>query len=303
MAISASDVKELRTRSGAGMLDCKNALVETNGNIEEAINYLRKKGIGKASKKVDRLASEGLIAVVISDDKKTASMCEINSETDFVAKNDAFISLVNNITKHVIDNNFQNNDELNKSTIDGALFSEFVANKTATIGEKIVMRRFEKISANDEEILNGYIHSNGKIGVLLLAKYEGSDADKARELLKNISMHAAAMAPMCLDPKEVPSNFINKELDIAKEDLKKQNKPEAIWDKILGGKEAKLKQENSLLGQSYVMDNKLTIKKALEEFSIENGKLNLISYTRFELGEGLEKKVENFAQEVAEQLG
>jgi elongation factor Ts len=302
MAITASDVKELRQRSGAGMLDCKKALEETNGNIDKAIDFLRKKGIGKASKKMDRLASEGLIGISVNDDNTQASLCEINSETDFVAKNDGFINLVNDITKHVLDNNFTDNDELDSSNINGTVFNEFLPEKASVIGEKIVMRRFVKYSAQNGELVNGYLHVNGKIGVLLTANYDGNDKSKALEILKNISMHAAAMAPICLSPDEVSQEFINKEMDIAKEELKKANKPEAIWDKILGGKEAKLKQENSLLGQSFVMDNKLSIKQVLEQSSKEIGNLSITKYARFELGEGLEKKSENFADEVAQQL-
>jgi elongation factor Ts len=302
MAITASDVKELRERSGAGMLDCKKALEGTNGDIDEAIDFLRKKGIGKASKKMDRLASEGLVGISVNNDNTKASLCELNSETDFVAKNEGFISLVQNVTNHILDNDFVDNDALMASSIDGVVFNEFLPEKASVIGERLVLRRFEKYNANSGEIVNGYLHVNGRIGVLLTAKYSGDKKEEALSLLKNISMHAAAMAPVCLSPDEVSKDFIDKEMDIAKEELKKANKPEAIWDKILGGKEAKLKQENSLLGQSYVMDNKLTIQKVLEQNSKEIGEISIIKYIRFELGEGLEKKSENFADEVAQQL-
>lgn len=302
MSISVSGVKELREKSGAGMLDCKKALEETNGNIEEAIDFLRKKGIGKAAKKTDRLASEGLIGMRINDDNTKAVLSEINSETDFVAKNDGFISLVSDVANHILDNNFANNDELNSSNIQDKPFTEFLAQKISVLGENLVMRRFDKISANDNELVNGYCHVNGRIGVLISASYSGDSADKVIELLKKLSMHAAAMAPKYLSSDEVPNEVLEKEKEIAKEELKRSNKPEKIWDKILNGKLEKYKQENSLLGQAYVMDSKMTIKQVLEQDSKELGEIRITKYVRFELGEGLEKKSENFADEVAQQL-
>jgi len=302
MAITTSTIKELREKSGAGMLDCKKALEQTNGDVEEAIDFLRKKGIGKAAKKTDRLASEGLLGLIINSDNSKASLVEVNSETDFVAKNDGFITLVEDIANHVLDNDFSNTDELNSSTMQGSPFNEFLASKASVIGENIVMRRFEKINVNSGEIVNGYKHVNGRIGVLLSASYDGSDKAKALELLKNIAMHAAAMAPKYLSPDEVTQDILDKETEVAKEELKRSGKPENIWDKILSGKMSKFKQENSLLGQAYVMDNKLTIAKVLEQSSKEIGNISITKYVRFELGEGLEKKSEDFADEVAQQL-
>ena len=302
MAISAKDVKELRELSGAGMLDCKKALEETDGNVDEAVDVLRKKGLGKAAKKMDRLASEGLVGLKISDDNAVGVVCEINSETDFVAKNDGFISMVNEIAGHIFVNDFADVAVLNASNIDSTVFSEYLANKTALIGENLVMRRFTKNVAGSNELVNGYLHVNGRIGVLLKASYEGSDKTKALELLKSISMHAAAMAPKYLTADETTQEALDKETEIAKEELRASGKPENIWDKILVGKMEKFKQENSLLGQAYVMDNKSTIEQVLANASKEMGNIKILQYTRYELGEGLEKKVDNFADEVAQQL-
>ncbi len=302
--ITAKMVKELRELTGAGMMDCKKVLVETNGDIEKAIEELRKKGLGKAAKKSDRLASEGLITLTISDDYKKATMSEINSETDFVAKNEQFQKMTKATTDLIHSEEIADVEELLKTTIDGTVFEEYLKTQIATIGENIVVRRFVTIKAGENGIVNGYVHSNGKVGVIVAAKCDSEKTCQgAKELLKNIAMHAAAMAPKYLSEEDIPAEALAKEEEIAKAQLQKEGKPEKIWDKIIPGKLAKFKADNTLLGQKFVMDDKKTVAEVINEKAKElGGEIKLVEYVRFELGEGLEKKSEDFAAEVASQL-
>ena len=304
MAVTAKMVKELREITGAGMMDCKKVLVQTGGDIEKAVEELRKKGLGKASKKSDRLASEGLVNVEISDDFKKATISEINSETDFVAKNEEFIQMTKDITLHIQQNGVTEQEELMATTIDGTPFEEYIKTQIATIGENLVVRRFATLKAGENGVVNGYAHSNGKVGVIIAAKCDSEKTcEGTRELLKNISMHAAAMAPRYLSEKDIPAEDLAKEEEIAKAQLQKEGKPEKIWDKIIPGKLAKYKNDNTLLGQKFVMDDKKSIAQVVKEKAKElGGEIELVDYIRFELGEGLEKKSEDFASEVAEQL-
>ncbi|OQX73276.1 MAG: translation elongation factor Ts [Campylobacteraceae bacterium 4484_4] len=302
--ITAAMVKELRELSGAGMMDCKKALVETEGDIDAAIELLRKKGLGKAAKKSDRLASEGLITVVISDDYKKATISEINSETDFVAKNENFINMTKKATEHMQESDVVTTEELLKTEIDGTPFEEYINIQIATIGENLVVRRFTTLKAGENGVVNGYCHSNGRVGVILAAKCDSEKTcEGARELLKNIAMHAAAMNPQYLSADQIPADVLAKEEEIAKEQLKKEGKPEKIWDKIIPGKIAKFKSDNTLLGQKFVMDDKKTVQEVIDEKAKElGGEIELVEYVRYELGEGLEKKADDFASEVAAQL-
>ena len=305
MEISAQLVKQLRDMTDAGMMDCKKALVEVGGDIDKAVEYLREKGLSKAAKKADRVASEGIISVEVSSDFSKASMLEINSETDFVAKNDNFKELVAKSTKIVFDNSLSEIDSLHNTSIEGTNFTEFLQQNIAKIGENIVVRRIDSIQVQGNAIVNGYVHSNGRVGVLIAMKFNNANSkSKASELARNLCMHAAAMKPQVLGYKELDSE---KELQ---ENLKAQNKPEAIWDKILPGQMERfiadstlLDQRLTLLGQFYVMDDKKTIAQVLQSVSKEiNDELEITKYVRFELGEGIEKKVEDFAAEVAAQL-
>jgi elongation factor Ts len=352
--ISASLVKELREMTGAGMMDCKNALIETDGDIDKAVDLLREKGLGKAAKKADRLASEGLINVEIDADHKKATISEINSETDFVAKNDKFIKMTKNVTAHIQGGDITSSEQLESSTIEGKNFAEYLKTQIATIGENLVVRRFVTLTAKGEnDVVNGYVHSNGRVGVVLGAKCSSKEvAAKAVDLLKNIAMHAAAMKPVYLSYKELESEFIEKELVALKaeiekeneeahrlkklekkiplfgskaqltdqvladakakmqEDLKAQGKPEQIWDRIIPGMlerfiadNTQLDQRYALLSQFYVMDDTKTIKQVVDEKGKEfGGSIEIVEYVRFELGEGLEKKSDDFAAEVAAQL-
>ena len=304
MAITASLVKELREMTGAGMMDCKKALTETDGDIDGAIEVLRKKGLGKAAKKSDRLASEGLVSVKVSDDFKKATISEINSETDFVAKNDNFIDLTKKATAHIQETSVTTVEELLTTTIDETTFEEFLGTQIAKIGENLVVRRFATLSAGENGVVNGYCHSNGRVGVIIAAKCDSeTTCEGSRELLKNLSMHIAAMNPRFLNDSQIPKEELEKEEEIAKEQLKKEGKPEKIWDKIIPGKLAKYKNENTLLGQKFVMDDKKSVKQVIDEKSKElGGTIELVEFIRYELGEGLEKKGCDFASEVADQL-
>lgn len=354
MAISAQMVKQLREMTGAGMMDCKKALTETNGDIEKAVDVLREKGLGKAAKKADRLASEGLVNVVVSDDNKKATIIEINSETDFVAKNEQFQQLVKDVALHVQNENIKDADTLKTSSIDGESFEDYLNAKIATIGENLVVRRVASVEADANSIVTGYVHSNGRVGVVILAKCDNEDATNSiKDLIRNICMHAAAMKPMYISYTELDKEFVEKETiglkaDIEKENeelkrlgkhekkvpqfgsrlqlndevlakakeeleaqLKAQNKPEKIWDKIIPGQmerfiadNTQLDQQFTLLSQFYVMDDKKTIEQVLADEAKKLGSsIELTQYIRYELGEGLEKKEEDFAAEVAAQMG
>lgn len=354
MEISAQMVKELRESTGAGMMDCKKALVETDGDMDKAVDLLREKGLGKAAKKADRLASEGLVSVEVGADHKIATISEINSETDFVAKNQNFINLVKNTTLHIQTKGISSVEELNSSVINGVKFDEHLKSQIATIGENLVVRRFETIKAGANGVVNGYLHSNGRVGVIIAAACDSEQtAQNAQELIKNLCMHAAAMKPQVISYKELELDFIEKEFlalkgefekeneefvrlgkplhkipqfgsrahltdeilaketEALKDELRKQNKPEKIWDKILPGQidrfiadNTQIDQRLTLLGQFYVMDDKKTVEQVIDEEAKKlGGKIEIVKYVRFEVGEGLEKKSEDFAAEVAAQIG
>ncbi len=352
-AISAQLVKQLREMTGAGMMDCKKALTETDGDIDKAVDILREKGLGKAAKKSDRLASEGLVSVEVASDFKTATISEVNSETDFVAKNENFINLTKDTTAHIMNSGVSSVEELMETEIDGVKFEEYFKTQIAKIGENLVVRRFATVKAGENGVVNGYAHSNGRVGVLIAAKCENEEvAKKSAEFIRQLCMHAAAMKPQYLSYKELDPGFVEKETvalkaEIEKENeelkrlgkplkkvplygsklqltedvlvqakkdieesLKAQGKPEKIWDRIVPGQLARfiadntqLDQRFTLLSQFYVMDDKKTIEEVVGEKSKEfGGKIELVEYIRFELGEGLEKKGCDFASEVAEQL-
>lgn len=222
MAVTSADIKSLREKTGAGMLNCKKALVATQNNAEDAVIWLREKGLSTAAKKADRLATEGLLNIQIGTSK--AVLLEINSETDFVAKNETFISLVNNVTKAILDNEITTVEELNGLRIENEDFSNYLSNQIATIGENIVIRRFDISIADSDTVMNGYVHSNGKVATVISAKIEGIDnTDAVKELLKNIAMHAAAMKPTVLSYKDLDAEFVAKEVTAIRADIEKTN--------------------------------------------------------------------------------
>lgn len=288
--ISASLVKELREKTGAGMLDCKKALEATNGSIDAAIDWLREKGISKAAKKADRIAAEGISAILI--DGNNAAIVEVNSETDFVAKNDEFKSLVNTILETIIKSNATTlEDLLNEETSEGTI-NDLIISKTATIGEKLSLRRFTKLSKNDNEAFGEYIHMGGKIAVLTLVENASS------EVAKEVSMHAAAMRPLYTKESQVPTDVLEKEKDIMREQLINEGKPADKIDNILVGKVKKYYEEVCLENQIFV---KAENKETVGEFVKNNGG-SIVTMIRYEVGEGIEKREENFAEEVAKQI-
>lgn len=307
MAVTAQLVKELREMTGAGMMDCKKALVETDGDIDKAVEELREKGLAKAAKKAGRIAAEGLVQIAFSDDHKTASVIEVNSETDFVAKNPEFIEFVDTLAKKVIEKEnpcmdcFMEMPYGDEGTVKDAL-----TNKISKIGENMNIRRFEKIVSEDGIVVS-YIHAAGKIGVLVEAKTE-SDDERVKEALKNVAMQVAALNPKYVSTDDVPEEYKEHEKEIliaqAKNDPKNANKPENIIEKMITGRLAKELKEICLLEQEYVKaENKETVAKYLEMVSKEVGTpVELKRFVRFETGEGLEKKNEDFAAEVAAQM-
>jgi len=305
MAVTAAMVKELRQMTNAGMMDCKKALTETNGDMDAAVEWLRKKGLSSAAKKAGRVASEGAISIEISEDSRKGTIAEINSETDFVAQNDNFKALVKKATRHIHCSTATTVEDLLKTEIDGTRFEEFLKGEIAKIGENIVARRFVTVDAGENGVVEGYIHGNGRVGVLVAAKCDSDKTCEAvRPALKNIAMHIAAMNPAYLDEDAVPAEVIEKEKEIAIEQLKKEGKPENIWDKILPGKIKRFMKDNTLVNQPFVMDDKKTVGEVLNASAKEaGGTAKIVEFIRFELGEGIEKKEEDFAAEVAAQMG
>ena len=288
--VSASLVKELRELTGAGMLDCKKALEECNGSIEEATTWLREKGISKAAKKADRIAAEGLAAVMIEGN--TAVVVEVNSETDFVAKNDEFKSLVETICKAILTNDVKTNEDVLNVTVDGETIESLIVSKTATIGEKLSFRRFEKIVKTDSQSFGPYLHMGGRIAVLITLDNASSD------VAKQVAMHAAAMRPTVVRREELEADVVAKEREILKEQAMNEGKPAEIAEKMVEGRLLKFYQESCLEEQSFVMDDSINVSTY-----VKNNGGTISSMVRFEVGEGMAKKEENFAEEVAKQIG
>ena len=283
--ITAALVKELREKTGAGMMDCKKALTECEGNLEAAVDWLREKGIAKAAKKQSRIAAEGLCEVAIEGNN--AYLFELNSETDFVAKNEKFITLLQEIGALCVKNNAESTEAV---LANGG--EELIVNATATIGEKISFRRVQRITKNDGQSFGFYKHMGGKIATVCVV--EGTDAEVARDL----SMHVTATKPLYISKNDVPADYIEKEthiqLELCKNDEKLAGKPEAALIKIVEGKVNKGLKEVCLLDQAYVKDPGMTVEQYLA-----SKKSAMVSFTRFEVGEGMEKRQDDFAAEVA----
>ena len=287
---SASDVKTLREKTGAGMLDCKKALEENQGDMDKAIDWLREKGISKAAKKSDRIAAEGLAQIFV--DGNRALVVEVNSETDFVAKNDEFKNLVNTIGNTLVNSDVSTIEEANNLEVDGTTIADLVVAATAKIGEKISFRRFKRIEKTDSQSFGSYIHMGGRIASLVLV--DGNNADAA----KDVAMHAAAMRPLYLNEASVPTEDLEKEKEIMRQELLNEGKPADKIDNILVGKVRKYYEEVCLEDQIFVKaENKETVGKFLE-----NNGCKLVDLVRFEVGEGMEKRNENFAEEVMSQI-
>ena len=290
--ITASQVKDLREKTGAGMIDCKKVLTETDGDMEKAIELLRERGIAKAAKKSDRIAAEGLVTAYVSEDGKVGAVAEVNAETDFVAKNDEFRAFANDVAKQVAVKNPKDVEELLAQPFindETKTVSEVLTNKIATIGENMSIRRFERFEGTG--LVESYIHGDGKIGVLV--ELEGGDT----ELAKDICMQIAAARPEFLDRESVPAERLAKEMEILKAQAMNEGKPEAIAEKIVQGRVGKFYSEICLVDQAFVKNPDM---KVSELVASKNAKI--VRFARFEKGEGLEKREENFAEEVAKQM-
>lgn len=288
--ITASLVKELRERTGAGMMDCKKALTQTDGNIEAAIDYLRENGIAKAAKKADRIAAEGLSYIEVKGNK--AVILEINSETDFVAKNEKFVALVKNVANAILAAEAKSLEEALQVQAEGGTVEAVINEGIATIGEKLSLRRFEVLYKTDADAFGAYSHMGGRIGVLTLV--EGSTDEQAA---KDVAMHIAALAPRYLDESEVPADVLEHEKKVLTEQALNEGKPANIVEKMIVGRINKFLEEITVVKQKFVKDDSLTVEKFVAS---KGGKL--AKFVRYEVGEGIEKREDNFAEEVMSQV-
>ena len=288
--ITASLVKELRERTGAGMMDCKKALTQTDGNIEAAIDYLRENGIAKAAKKADRIAAEGLSYIEVKGNK--AVILEINSETDFVAKNEKFVALVKNVANAILAAEPKSLEEALQVQAEGGTVEAVINEGIATIGERLSLRRFEVLYKTDADAFGAYSHMGGRIGVLTLI--EGSTDEQAA---KDVAMHIAALAPRYLDESEVPADVLEHEKKVLTEQALNEGKPANIVEKMIVGRINKFLEEITVVKQKFVKDDSLTVEKFVAS---KGGKL--AKFVRYEVGEGIEKREDNFAEEVMSQV-
>ena len=289
--ITASLVKELREKTGAGMMDCKKVLTETDGDMEKAAELLRERGIAKAAKKSSRVAAEGLVAAYVSEDKKVGSVVEVNSETDFVAKNEEFRAFVNDIAKQVATKNPATVEELlsQKYLDTESTVQEVLTSKIATIGENMSVRRFARYES--QGLVESYIHGDGKIAVLV-------NFEKGEETLaKDVCMQIAAAKPEYLSREEVPAEAVQKEMEILKVQAMNEGKPAEIAEKMVQGRIGKFYSEICLLDQEFVKDASMKVGDLIKS---KDGKI--VAFSRFEKGEGIEKEEENFAEEVMKQI-
>ena len=304
MAFTAKDVADLRAKTGCGMMDCKKALTESNGDIQGAIDYLREKGLAAATQKAGRIAAEGMAYAALFNNEKVGVVIEVNAETDFVAKNAEFQAFVKVCAQTVADNNPANLDALLACTASGTdkTVDALLKEKILVIGENIKIRRFDRF----EGVLTDYIHMGGKIAVMV--KFDTTDEAAAKpefkEYAKNIAMQIAAANPLYLNSASVPQDVIENEKKIATEQASSTGKPANVIEKMVMGKVAKYFKEVCLVEQEYVKDSKLSVQKYTEEVGKELGApISIAAYVRYEKGEGLEKRVDNFAEEVASMMG
>ncbi len=353
MAVTAAMVKELRQATEAPMMDCKKALTQCDGNMEKAAEWLKERGVAKSAKKADRIAAEGSIGFKVSSDFKTASLVEVNSETDFVAQNDGFKDLVAKTVTQVFNTKSNDATALRETELDGSTFSAYFDQAVAKIGEKIEYRRLNTLSVDENSVVNGYVHSNTRIGVIVAIECDSAKTAAAlASVAKQVAMHASAMKPTTLSYKDFDADYVaaetkgrieaikteneerarlkkplinvpqyismsqltedvlaQAEADI-KATLKEQGKPEKIWDKIVPGQLARfiadnttLDKEQALLDQNYVLDDKMNVAEAVAAAGkAAGGTASISAFIRLEVGEGIEKKVDDFAAEVAAQM-
>jgi elongation factor Ts len=289
MAITADLVKELRKRTGAGMMDCKNALVETNGDLEAAIDLMRASGAAKAAKKASRIASEGLVNVILSDDKKTAIIIEVNSETDFVTKGDAFIDFVNTLGTLALKNEPADVETFLTQTLESGITVDKAREEIiAKVGENVSVRRVQTVKTSDG-VIGAYKHGER---IAVLSVLSGGDAD----LAKDVAMHIAAYKPECISEDQLSADLLEREKAIFVEQAKESGKPDNIIEKMIVGRMRKFVNEVTLYGQSFVKDPDTTVGKLVKANNAE-----VESFVRFEVGEGIEKKIDNFVEEVMAQ--
>ena len=289
--VTASLVKELREKTGAGMMDCKKVLTETDGDLEKAAELLRERGIAKAAKKSGRVAAEGLVEAFISEDGKVGAVVEVNAETDFVAKNEEFKTFVMDVAKQVVKNNPASVEELLAEpsiAVEGKTVNEVLVEKIATIGENMSIRRFARFETTDG-LIEKYIHGDGKIAVLV------NMTNGNKELAKDVCMQIAAARPEFVSREAVPAERVEKEKEILKAQTMNEGKPEAIAEKIVMGRINKFYEEICLVDQEFVKDPSMKVSQVLKDAKV-------VEFARFEKGEGIEKKEENFAEEVMKQL-
>ncbi|QSX06558.1 elongation factor Ts [Sedimentibacter sp. zth1] len=301
--ITASMVKELREATNAGMMNCKKALKETNGDMEKAIDFLREKGLAQAAKKSGRIAAEGLTAFAISQDGKKGVVVEVNSETDFVAKNEDFKGFINTTAKILVNGDYKDIEELKNAKYDGEdkTVQEVLTSKIATIGENMTLRRFDKVEVTNGAVV-GYVHGAGKISVIVGLESEASK-EELEVLGKDLAMQVAAMNPKYITKDDVDQEYLAHEREVLMAQALNEGKPQAIVEKMVEGRLNKELKEVCLVEQPFVKDSDLTVKKLIENVGKEIGKsIKLSGVQRFEVGEGLEKKSENFAEEVAKQI-
>ena len=301
MAVTASLVKELREMTGAGMMDCKKALVETDGDIDKAVEVLREKGLSKAAKKAGRVAAEGLVRLAFADDHKTAAVIEVNSETDFVAKNPEFVEFVENLAAKALEEKDPSMDAFmalpygEEGTVQDALTA-----KISKIGENMNIRRFER-KATEGVVYTGYIHGGGKIGVIVGIKTDAS-APEIETVGKDVAMQVASMSPKFVDDSQVDQDWLASETEIAKQQLLNEGKKPELLDKIIPGKIKAILKEVCLVDQKFVKNGDLTVAQYVDEEAKKIGKsMQVVEMVRYEVGEGIEKKEEDFAAEVAAQ--
>lgn len=301
MAVTAQMVKELREATGAGMMDCKKALTEADGNMERAVDILREKGLSKAAKKADRVAAEGLVTIKTNADNTLAAVVEVNSETDFVAKNQDFKDFVSDVAEMVLEGDAADLDALLASNHkEGKALKDVLNDRVATIGEKLDVRRFERIATKGK--VAGYIHGGGKIGVLVELATDSND-ERVLSLGKDIAMQVAAMNPKYISRDDVDPEYIAHETEILTQQALNEGKPANIVEKMVVGRLNKELKEVCLVDQVFVKDSELTISKLIAKVAKEVASdISIASMVRYEVGEGIEKREENFAEEVAKQM-
>ena len=301
MAVTAAMVKELREMTGAGMMDCKKALAATDGDMDKAVEFLREKGLAGAEKKAGRIAAEGIVATAMTEDEKKAVVVEVNAETDFVAKNAEFQAFVDTCAKTVVEANPADVEALNACKAVGSemTISELTTEKIQTIGENIKIRRF----ARYEGAVATYIHAGGSIGVMVKFDTDVADKEGFAEYGKDVAMQVAAANPSYLTEAEVPAEVLEKEKEILKVQAINEGKPEAIAEKMVQGRIKKFYKENCLIDQEFIKDGDQTIKSYTDAKAKElGGKIEIVSFVRFEKGEGIEKRADDFASEVASMM-